>query len=264
MENQHLEPGIYDDMPEEEYHASAGISKSLLTRFRNAPAKAITTQSGDTEALRAGKLIHTAVLEPHMLEARYVATDLDRKGTKAWAAEEAAAGGREMVKRPDMDEALRIRDAAMANPIVREIIDGAITERSLYWRDQELDLPCRGRVDIHNERISIAADLKAVAENTKTEFERAVARYFWHWQDVFYEHGFAALNAAISDFLFITVEKEPPYLIAVYECDESFREIARRSVRRYLAAFAECQRAQYFPGRPEVITSIHPPRYCEE
>lgn len=124
-------PGLYDGVVDYRYHNSAGISVSSLKVFAKAPAK---LKAGpvkeETAAMQMGSLVHTAILEPQLLEARYKPTDLDRRGTKAWDLAEEGAGGRELIKREDWDAARRMRDAAHAHPTAAELLKpGLLTEQ---------------------------------------------------------------------------------------------------------------------------------------
>ena len=73
-----FKPGIYPDMPEDQYHAdtttlSASGAKTLLGR---------RPPSSDSDALMFGRLVHTVILEPDKLNT-FAVLDPDEIGVKA-------------------------------------------------------------------------------------------------------------------------------------------------------------------------------------
>lgn len=172
-----MDPGIYDGIPADEYHAGDGVSVSTLKRFAEAPAKALVKRP-DTPALAKGTLVHTAVLEPELLEQQFQPTDIERRGTKAWDAAEAAAkaAGRELVKRADWDEAMRMRDAVQAHAVARELLGpGLLTEQSIYWIDPITGLLCKGRCDGLRLDMRIIVDVKTTIDASPKGFGKQAA-----------------------------------------------------------------------------------------
>ena len=138
-----MRPGIYLDLPDVDYRATKAVSCSVLKRFAEAPAKALMP-SKDSAAMNAGRLIHSALLEPHKFDARYARTTLDRRGTEDWKKEEAASG-KALLKVAEFDELATIRDAVMAHPTARELLaPGLEPEASVFWHDDATGLLCRG------------------------------------------------------------------------------------------------------------------------
>jgi hypothetical protein len=245
-------PGIYPDMLEADYRASDAVSCSILKRFADAPAKAHVSIP-NTAAMSAGRLIHSVVLEPHAFYARYAVTDLDRRGTKAWNEEEAeaASDGRQLLKRDDYDMAQRVRDAVMAHPTAGNLLTSAlIPEASVFWRDAETDLLCRSRVDGVNRRQRLLLDVKTTTDASPDEFSRSAAKFRHHWQAAFYRSGITAAPGGFQPeaFFFIAVEREAPYLVAVYELSRTAMMQGERDVREALREYAQCKASGIWPG----------------
>ncbi len=63
-----MKPGIYDSLPEKDYHAGAGLSASTLVEMARSPAHCKAKMDGLVEkrsrALEIGTALHCAVLEP--------------------------------------------------------------------------------------------------------------------------------------------------------------------------------------------------------
>ena len=81
-----FDPGIYPDIPESVYHASAGVSKSQLDLLHKAPALIEWSRNAprDEEAHSAvdfGKAMHALLLEPDQFANRYIADFTAPPGT---------------------------------------------------------------------------------------------------------------------------------------------------------------------------------------
>ncbi len=73
----------------------------------------------------------------------------------------------------------------------------------------------------------------------------------------------ASLGCEIDEvpFVFLVVESEPPYDVAIFEpCPES-RQAAHEDVKRLLAQLAECTTRNHWPGRYEGVRVLSAPRY---
>lgn len=266
-----MKPGLYGEIPEDQYHGGDGVSVSRLKLLAEpgGPAKVKYGYRKESPSLRFGTLIHSAILEPHHIERRFHVVDLARLDgrTKAYQAEEEKACGREIVKRGDLDEALRIRDAVMRHPIARELLDGhnaVATEVSAYWIDEATGLLCRGRVDAMRRDMRILIDLKSCAGADREEFGKSVNNYRYHWQTAFYEDGVSAAPGGFPPeaFVFLAVEKEPPYLVGAYEVEPGDVDLGRDEVRIQLERYAECVRTDHWPGLSETLETVSLPPWA--
>lgn len=259
-----LGPGLYFDLPEDEYHASAGASVSRLKLVLQAPAKVRVPQA-DKPVLRFGRLIHFAVLQPHLLAERYFITDLKRfdPRTKDYAAEVARAGGRELVKREDFEAALSLSREVRQHPTAGWLLEeGELSpEVSFYWKDPVTGLLCRGRADglrpdPNDPGAFYAIDVKGVEDASPEGFARTAANYDYHMQDAHYRNGLARCGLRITNFLFIAVEKDAPHLVGVYEMDERARELGRLQTMAALETWARCQASGVWPGYSEEVEPL--------
>jgi exodeoxyribonuclease VIII len=257
--------GLHLDVPEDEYHASDSVSSSRIKAFLEAPAK-VQAPSPDTQSLRFGSLCHTAILQPDKLESIYCVTDLERinKKDKATQAEQERAGARQLVKRPDWDEALRLRDAVHAHPTARDMLApvGLLTEVSGAWDDQATGLRCRKRSDALRTDWKAVVDLKSTQDASPEGFAKSVANYQYHIQQAHYCAGLAEVWHRPEAFFFIAVEKEPPFLIGIYELDVEAVRLGEALRRRALDGWAECIRTGIWPGYAETPVSLSLPAWA--
>ena len=242
-------------MSDEDYFALDAVNASKLKAFRKAPVLAISDRE-ETAAMRMGNLVHCAMLEPEQLEARYKITDLDRRGTKAWAAEEQAAEGRELTKRNDYETAIRMRDSVWGNPYARGCLEGSVPELVSVWEDEETGLLCKAKADLVNLKNGCLVDVKTTSDASPREFTASFAKYSYWLQESFYRSGFAINGFGSIDamnptpFLFIAVEKSAPYLVSVYELSDTEHERVSLEIRRLLLEYKNCINNGSFPGYP--------------
>lgn len=255
-----MQPGSYPALTFDAYAAAPGVSNSMLKRFAKAPAKARFGVWKETPALEMGSLVHTAVLEPWALEERYASTDLERRGTKAWAEEEARAGNRTLVKWHDFADAIAMRDAVMAHPVAGALIaPGLVVEQSIFWHDEATGLLRKARPDGLRRDLRVAVDVKTCVDASATEFGWAAHKFGYDWQAAGYCDGIEIAEGWRPDaFIFIAVEKEAPHLVAAYEILPEDIARAAANVADALARWAECEKAEAAGAEPRAAWPGYP------
>jgi len=259
-------PGIHEDRPAEDYHADSAVSRSVLWRvYSKSPAHARFGERKETNALDLGHAIHTAILEPHEFERRNIRGPEDRRGNK-WkdAVAEAEASGKLLLTAGDYDQVKRVRDAVHDYGFINRIICGndALVEHSAYWRDEATGLLCKCRPDLVRPNLGVMVDVKSCASANAREFAASVARYGYHFQDAWYRDGWeSAGGTACIGFVFIAIEKEPPFEVAVFELEAAATEEGRLIGRKALDTYARCQAADEWPGYPREVQIINLPRW---
>jgi hypothetical protein len=244
-----LAPGLYYDVPEADYHArEVGIaSKSALDLVHKSPRHYKAWLDGEerdpTPAMAFGKLVHTAVLEPHLLPP-------------------VLAGGRKGAQ--DLDTAKRIAGAVRAHPIAGKILRQGRAEVVARWDDPELSVACKGRLDWYDPEFGVAFDLKTTSDASQREFARSVSNFRYHVQAAMYLSGLRALGMPAEYFLFGCVEKVAPFAVAVYVLDVPALDTGERAMRRDMRVLAECCATGLYPSYPETITTLSMPAWSQE
>lgn len=128
-EQPHFEPGRYPDIPNETYHASNGISSTMLKDARISlmyyQRRHITKviQRERSEALDFGNLFHTLVLEPEKLDTEFslppvipadALTNTD--SMKKWI-ESYNAGLDPVMSNDELKEAIEVHNATLPQPL---------------------------------------------------------------------------------------------------------------------------------------------------
>jgi hypothetical protein len=285
-----LKAGVFYDVPYDTYAAWDAINHSRLRHLRNGTPLhmqyAMTHESPPTKALDFGWAAHIAVLEPKDFESQvYVVPKIDRRtkeGKLLWLKAERESQGRLMVSEPDMVHLRGMRASVLAHPTARELVLGkGKSEVSLVWNDAETGVLCkarsdrlavlRGRVDLRvpdpTSETTIDCDLKTITEPaSQRTFEREAHRFGYFEQAAMRLDALETLapRGEARPFVWIVVEKEPPYAVRLFQPDEQGLEWGRQQYRKHLAAYAECMKTGVWPGWDDGIDTCSVPPWVEK
>ena len=144
---------IVYDMPSEEYFAIHALSASGAKLLNRSAAHYLADKAeprSPSAAMAFGSLVHTLILEPNTVDARYAAMPRINKRTNA-GKEEASAfesenANRIIVDLQDFQRAQRTAAAVLAHPTARDLLnaDGK-SEATVLWQQHGVD--CKARLD---------------------------------------------------------------------------------------------------------------------
>ena len=253
-----MEPGIYPNLSNDDYHASEGISKTGLSMFKADPASLEWSRHCPTDdevmAADIGDAIHAALLEPDRYAAEYIiAPKFDRRTTKGKEAAEAfdaEADGKTVLTAEEGKKISLIRGSAMAHPTARFLLTAPGTvEDSLYWTDPATGELCKCRMDKRLHDHHIIVDVKSVA--SLDVFQRQLEDFGYWLQDGTYSTGYEQHFGEAPGFLFLVVQTSRAlnrYPVAVYELDQQSKQEGRTEFRRLLDSYHDARVRGEFPG----------------
>lgn len=269
------EPGVYD-LTDEAYHAdpvpggslsSTGARKLLPP---NCPARFRWEQDHPTRYKKTfdlGHAAHRLVLGAGPDLVRIDAEEWRSNAVKEQVAAVRGAGGVPL-KPSEYEQVHGMADAIRRHPVAAALFDPAHgqPEQSLFWVDDESGVWCRARLDWQpsprNGRL-IVPDLKTTVSADPDHIQKAVHGYSYHQQAAFYVDGVKALGLADDPaFVFVFVEKAPPYLITVVQLDPVAEQIGRERNRRAIDVFRRCTETGHWPGYTDDIALIGLPSYA--
>jgi hypothetical protein len=253
---------IIDHLSNEEYHADPAVSASHLHQVARSGqhywARYVDPNRQPvkpTAAMTTGSLVHCAVLEPYQLLKRYGACP--PRNTKAGKEAAAAmqASGIEPVSEADMVLAENMARAVHHHPMAALLLSGGKPEASIWWDDAETGLRCKCRPDWING--SACVDLKTTTDASPKGFARSVASFRYHVQAAHY------LACGLFDqFVFIAVEKEPPFAVGCYELDADALAEGQRLRDRDLQRIANCRAMATWPGYGDELQILSLPAWA--
>ena len=252
--------GVISGMSNEDYHASAGISNTMLSDLARSPAHFYALhmapdrpERNATPSMMSGTLAHCAILEPAALRDRYAIRPdgLDGRTTagKEWAT---ANAGREIISAAQYATAQAQCTAVLAVDELGSILSAGEPELSAFWSDDDTGLPCRCRPDwthYHGDGSVTLLDVKTTTDASPDEFSRMVAKYGYHRQAWHYSRGFErASGKRVRRFVFATVTNSYPFLAAAYVLDEETEAQACEEVTDLLSLYASCKKLGAWPA----------------
>ena len=278
------------------YHENPCVSASTLKTFIKSPLlyyrkyieKSVATD--ETPAMRLGSAVHEWVLEPDEFGKHYAVTPDDLKMTtkegKAWKEKQT----KHILKPSEFDEIQRLGDAVASHPIASVLLSHG--EPEVSWRvkaglydmqsrtDWFIDEPTKEQLDALNgggitinQGQPIVIDLKTTAELDawfRENYGNAIHQFGYQLQLAFYLAVINKIRKAegkeiCRHFLFIVVEKKPPYDCAVIALSERSFQLAQTQLRHYLKRLTACYESGVWEGyrdRGILVTGV-PERICE-
>jgi hypothetical protein len=269
--------GILQGIDEATYHGRPELSSTEARLILDSPAKYRWKKDhppliSPSKKFDIGSAVHSKVLgtgyEAVVIPDELLASNgaISTTAAKTFV-EETRAAGKIPLKRTEFEPIDLAAEAVLAQPTARALFSqpGGAAEVSVFT---EVDgVPVRARFDFlpdQGEGRRVAVDLKTTVDASKRAFEKSVASYQYDVQRAWY---LDALNAATGpiphgaepEMVFVAVEKEPPYLVAVHQIPASWAEKGHTKAAVARRLFAECTTAQTWPGYPVEVQLLDEP-----
>lgn len=262
-------------MTEHEYRSHPAISRSDLWLFHESPQKFKYTRenpsaSAPAPALLFGQAFHKLVLEPDDFDATFaVAPNVDRRtaaGKQAWSEFVWASIGKTVIS-PEMHEQATAMAAAVRSiPLAVKLLGGD-KETPFFWTDRATGEPCKCRTDCLNVKYSqpIIVDLKSANDASTDTFSRDAVKYGYDLQSAMYADGVEANIHATPLFVFIVVEKTPPYAVNILQADDLFIQRGRNLFSEFINEYHYCKQSGNwygYMGRDNQINNLALPAWA--
>jgi hypothetical protein len=256
-------------MPDREYRDAPGVNVSALKEMGSSPAHYYQSRYGrrnqPTAAQVFGTMAHLRILQPELFDSavaiRPPGLDGRTKEGKAWAAE---VGSRQIITVEEFEQLNRIGDAVRNHPIWKAATGGGGAVEVSVFAPYTLgpSVQRKGRIDFVPTNGNAILDIKTTGSGgaSKKEFGRAIVNWGYHIQAAYY---LDLINAAQDpaqeprqEFIFVAVEKEPPYAAAAYTLDSEMIRIGRATYTEYLLKVLECEERSQWPSYQDNETML--------
>lgn len=241
----------------EAYDALPGLSYSGMKELMRSPAHYrhwLTAPKEETKALRIGKAVHAAALQPDAFRATYaMAPEVDRRtkdGKATW--EHAVASlkpGQSLLPNEEYMLALTLADK------VREVypLDKGVAEFPIVAKDAST--PIKGIPDLITED-GWVVDLKTTESVDQRDITRTVLNYGYHMQAAHYIRLAQSVRDEVKGFILLFVEKEPPHGVRVVQIAGEFLELGRKRTAEACALFDQCTKNDSWPAPEDEGTLV--------
>ena len=269
--------GLFE-LPDTIYHdhkRAPDISRSLVCdMITKSPAhvKAILdgrVKKNITKAMELGTLTDKALLEPDRFKegvSHWVKPE-DMKFTtkegKAWKEEHENLT---IISSEEAADIFWMLESVMNHKIARFIVENSVKQESAFCHDPDTGLLRKCRPDTRmfdNDGRLTLTDLKTtfLGGASPGVWSNHCARMLYHAQSAFYSDIYRDLIGEMPYFLFLSVERKPPYACRIFQIHEDGVAVAREKYKRALEAFMKCRQSGEWPSYPETIETIRLPNW---
>lgn len=259
-------------MTEKEYREHPAVSRSELWRISESPEKFKFYRDNPQEptpALIFGQLFHKLALQPETFSEEFaVVPNVDRRtkeGKAIWAEFIEQSEGKTPILADDYQRATEMCTSLRNAPFVNKLLSGE-REKEFFWVDEMTGEQCKCRVDCVTEmnKVNIISDLKSAAKADTEHFMKDAINYGYDFQSAMYSEGVKANTGKEYVFVFIVVEKEPPYAVNVLQADPLFVKRGYDLFREYIGIYHDCKTTDDwygYLGKYKVINNLSLPAW---
>lgn len=252
-------------MNDTDYRAIDALNYSGAKHILLSPAHFnahLAEERKDTPALKMGRLIHLAALQPDVFhKSVHIEPNVDRRtkdGKSQYEAFKAGiAEGDEIVDAETHSQITSISisaQAAIASLGLKEIK----TEVALVGEFNGAKI--KGRIDLigtDKDANLCVVDLKSCICAEPKSFGRDVASFMYHMQDAWY-----STLARARKFYIVALEKNPPFAYRIYTLDEATRGEGVRLMTEATAIYAQCKAFNTWPSYTHEISELSIPKWA--
>lgn len=225
----------------------------------------------ETDAMRFGIAVHCALFEPKLFDSQYcVAPEGINKRTKAGREEWDAFVGdnldRLIITQSQIDDINAIVASVRQKNTAKLLLRNGESEKEIFWTDIETGVECKGKLDYFIEPCErftngIIIDLKTTQNADPNEFSKTVLNFGYYNQVAFYCAGIKTIYKTddYPIFIFIPVEKTPPFECSFFAADENILEIGLKENNKLLNIYKSCINDGHWPGYNDKIQPINLP-----
>lgn len=256
-----MDNGIIYGLDAAQYFAQTDrLNNSGIKKLLQSPAHyKAQEQSEQTKAMLIGSAVHCAVLEPLEFRNRYFVGSIDGRTKEGKERKkEIDELGQAILSEQDGEMIFSIRDSVRSNPTAAKILASGNAEVTIFTDVDNVPAKCR----IDWLRSNIITDLKTTDNASAASFQKTVINYGYDVQAAWYLDCAKAAGLSISSFIFIAVEKSPPYAVAIYELESDAIELGRQKYKKALSIYKHCLATGEWPGYPTDIQIITLPTWA--
>ena len=251
-----------------EYHAKSGINKSKLDEVEKSPAHFEAKFLKDyikpapTPALILGSAYHKMQTESSGFYDEFViAPEVNKRtkvGKEAWAEFEKGAKGKQLITEAQLSQVEAMVGSVLDHPAASKLMGlKGKAEITKTWKDYETGLECKCRPDWYCPKDKILVDLKTTEDASPEGFARSVNKFRYHVQAAWYIRPFENIDT----FIFIAVEKSPPYAVVCYNASAEMIAAGDRAATKNLQTIKTCMETKRWPSYADTIQTLDLPRW---
>jgi hypothetical protein len=211
----------------------------------------------ETKALRMGSLIHCAVLQPTLLNEKFVtAPEVDKRtkeGKETWAAFQSSLQPGQTIVSAEESAECHIIASKARHTFERLGVEFDATEMMFTTDYNGVQLKCA----IDGVAGDYLWDLKTTEDASPAGILKAIRAYRYNLQAYFYRLCYeSAYGRRVLGFRFLFIEKQPPYATAVVEIGPELMSYAVADFEKALQTYRECTTLNEWPAYSDEVQVI--------
>lgn len=261
-------PGIYTGLSNKDYqqHGAVGSTSLKTVIYKSSAHLKYGIKKEATAGMELGTAIHTAILEPDMFPQQYVVgLDLPKRKNadkEAHADFKLEHAGKTIITK---DQKIIIDGCAasvLRHPKAKRLLSKGVAEQSIFWKMEGVDCKCRPDYTTMIADMPVFVDLKTTADASPKGFQKAIVNFGYHISAAYYIEGGSKSGICPENFIFIAVEKEPPYAVGIYRATHEMLAEGRELFLKAIEMIAKCQATGNWIGYSEEILDIDLPAWA--
>lgn len=248
-------------MREDTYNRRKGVRRSDLWKLNRSPKHFRYAQENpvdQTAAMTFGSAVHAAVLTPRTFKKDYVVADFDARTKEGKALKQQAIdAGKTLLTKDQFEQISGIVKAIRSNQYAKRLLTGK-HETAHFWVDPETGEKCKCKTDCETDigDVHYVVDLKTCGNADMDEFVRDAVKFGYFMQAAMYCEGVKCHTGKDSVFVFVAVEKDPPYAVNILACGEDEMRLGMNGdkygrvmgFRQLMDLYHECRIRNKWPG----------------
>jgi PDDEXK-like domain of unknown function (DUF3799) len=284
--------GVYD-ITNEQYHASAGISRSRLMLLDKSPYHYwYEVLSGEAEprkatpAMNMGNAFHTLLLEPKLFDREYIVKpkieklppevrlkdvgkeifeqakvarkEVQDRNTILLEEFESQASGKIQLSESEFEETLRWVNSTKKHDLVNTLLDDGVFEQSIFWTDKETGLQFKARPDIWTNKMVV--DVKTAADAATHKFKRSAIEDGYYLQAAMIYEACQSVGRPFEVFTHLVIEKKAPHVPKIFLMNDTALQYGIDQFNTYKKKLKFCFDSNKWDGYP--VQELSVPKYA--
>ena len=218
-----------------------------------------------TKSMADGTAVHAFFLERDKFDTDFVIKPADMRLStklgKEWAQEHQS----KIIIDSELGNNLYEMEKSFMDSPAKLIYDiKGHTELSYFWDDLGT-IKGKCRPDWLSYDGSIVVDIKTTTDASPRGFQKSISTWGYHLQLGWYLRGLRKLGLPAEQFIFIAIEKTPPFCVGVYKADRDMINFAMKELDQLMPEIQTAMVSKEFPDyTPEIMQLGLPPWMTEK
>jgi len=238
-----VKPGIYYNMPSNDYHANEAIGSTTVKAISVSPANLYFNPFKGSKSAHIGSAVHAALLEPDIFEKDFILRgDIKTRASREYKTLLQHTDAEKILINGEVETVTQmIASAKMNTDFIDYIKSSGHSEVSMFASCPETGLNLKCRFDRLSNNYTYPLDVKSCCDATERGFSQAFGKYHYHVQAAFYLYVLKLVTGReLNEFCFFALENTPPYKNCMYYIGKDSLELGYKTLFESLRKLKKC------------------------